>query len=348
MSKSKLTLIIDGNWLLMSRMSVIYNRYMNGDAFSNELKLLMTKSIAIVLKTFPSIDNIIFVTDGGSWRNDVPVPKFLAEAGIDYKGNREKSTEIDWDLVFNTYEEYYLDLHEAGITVCHAPHVEGDDWCWYLSTTLNSEDTNCIIWSKDKDLTQLVHTNDDGCFTVCWSADGGFVTDNVEEEELDFFFNMNYNENSGIYRKITATQDVKKINPKAVVIDKILRGDAGDNIQPIILRESKSGSDKKFRINTKDIDNTLDIDDHQKVQEYLTNLLEQKAYKDRVTRTPEQILEHFYYNKNLVYLNRDSFPDDIIESMQFTPRGGCVNTVKPILEKLSAHQAGITNILETI
>ena len=51
--KSKLTLIVDGNWLLMSRLAVMNGRYPNIDELLRELKLLMVRSTNLVLKTFP-------------------------------------------------------------------------------------------------------------------------------------------------------------------------------------------------------------------------------------------------------------------------------------------------------
>ena len=74
-NKSKLTLIVDGNWLLMSRLAVISGRYPDTNELNRELKLLMIRSVNLVLRAFPVIDNIIFVADGGSWRNtEVAVP----------------------------------------------------------------------------------------------------------------------------------------------------------------------------------------------------------------------------------------------------------------------------------
>ena len=132
-NKSKLTLIVDGNWLLMSRLSVLNNRYKDELELCQELKLLMLKSMEIVLRQFPSIDNIIFVSDGGSWRNKIQVPKFLEEAGIEYKGNREKSDEINWELIFDEFEKFISVLSSTGITVSRENGIEGDDWCWYWS-----------------------------------------------------------------------------------------------------------------------------------------------------------------------------------------------------------------------
>ena len=89
--KSKLTLIIDGNWLFLSRMSILVNKFPNERDMMKELKLLMIKSINVVLRTFPLIDNIIFVADGGSWRNKIEIPDFLKSEGIEYKGHRHQS-----------------------------------------------------------------------------------------------------------------------------------------------------------------------------------------------------------------------------------------------------------------
>ena len=73
-----------------------------------------------------------------------------------------------------------------------------------------------------------------------------------------------------------------KINPKSVIIDKIFKGDLSDNIFAIILRTSKSKSDKKFKISTKDIDYSLNIDDDNKIREFIHNLLNSKNYMNRI------------------------------------------------------------------
>ena len=72
MSKSKLTLIIDGNWLFMSRLAVISNRYIDDYELCQNIKSLLIKSMNVALRKFPNIDNVIFVADGGSWRSQIP------------------------------------------------------------------------------------------------------------------------------------------------------------------------------------------------------------------------------------------------------------------------------------
>ena len=310
-NKSKLTLIVDGNWLLMSRLSVLNNRYKDELELCQELKLLMLKSMEIVLRQFPSIDNIIFVSDGGSWRNKIQVPKFLEEAGIEYKGNREKSDEINWELIFDEFEKFISVLSSTGITVSRENGIEGDDWCWYWSTKLNEENTNCIIWTKDKDLTQLVKTNSDNCFTVWWNKESGLLSENKPDEELNFLFNFKYDENELIFKElIKNAKNDSCINPRHIILDKIIRGDLGDNIIPILYRKSKT---KQFRVASKDIPENLNIHNETEIRQYIHNLLNSKTYLNKVEKDEEDIVQHFIYNVKLVELNKTNYPDNILE-----------------------------------
>ena len=310
-NKSKLTLIVDGNWLLMSRLSVLNNRYKDELELCQELKLLMLKSMEIVLRQFPSIDNIIFVSDGGSWRNKIQVPKFLEEAGIEYKGNREKSDEINWELIFDEFEKFISVLSSTGITVSRENGIEGDDWCWYWSTKSNEENTNCIIWTKDKDLTQLVKTNSDNCFTVWWNKESGLLSENKPDEELNFLFNFKYDENELIFKElIKNAKNDSSINPKHIILDKIIRGDLGDNIIPILYRKSKT---KQFRVASKDIPENLNVHNETEIRQYIHNLLNSKTYLNKVEKDEEDIVQHFIYNVKLVELNKTNYPDNILE-----------------------------------
>lgn len=313
MSKSKLTLLVDGNWLLMSRLSVIQNRYLDDYELCHNLQLMMIKSINIVLKQFPGIDNIIFCADGGSWRNKVEIPNFLQNEDIEYKGTRVRSEDVNWDLLFDSYDKFISLLNSCGITSCRENGIEGDDWCYHWSNLLNSEGTNCIIWTKDKDLTQLVKMDKNKCFTVWWNKDSGLITFDNNEEEMDFLFNFEYNNNEMLYNNICAkSSSITKINPKTIVIDKILKGDLSDNIIPIALRNSKNKeSDKKFRISTKDIDYSLNIDDNTQIYNYFNTLLNNKNYINRVEQNIDEVIEHFNYNKKLIRLSEQSYPDEI-------------------------------------
>ena len=89
MQNNKLTLVVDGNWLLMSRY------FMKRDTFrmdlpdsvkensSYQLADLMAQSISVILRQFRgSITNIIFVSDNRSWRKDYPMPSLKRQIPI--------------------------------------------------------------------------------------------------------------------------------------------------------------------------------------------------------------------------------------------------------------------------
>ena len=135
MRTNKCTLIIDGNWLLLSRFAVIgrgFEMDMPEVAKVNaqrELHELIAKSISIVLNRFTIIDNVILVTDGGSWRKQIPVPKQLQD--ITYKGNRAPAKELDWKYIYGALTNLSEQCKEVGMTVSNHSSIEGDDWIWY-------------------------------------------------------------------------------------------------------------------------------------------------------------------------------------------------------------------------
>jgi 5'-3' exonuclease len=317
MPKSKLTLIVDGNWLLMSRLSVLNNRFADDYELNQELKLLMIKSINIVLKNFPDIDNVIFVADGGSWRNNLEIPDYLIKeceedgVPVGYKENRVKSDDINWELLFKSYDEFITNLKECGITACQENNVEGDDWCYHWSTLLNSQETNCIIWTKDNDLKQLVHIDSNKCFTVWWNADNGLYIEDFPEENFNFLFNTEFNINEDLLEHIKAkSKEVFKINKNDIIIDKIIRGDAGDNIYPILVKKSKA---RKYRVSAKELDLSLDYKNENAVHNYIYNLINSKKYAGSINKSLENIEDHFNFNRKLVVLEKESYPQEILD-----------------------------------
>lgn len=354
MAKSKLTLIVDGNWLLMSRLSVISGKYTTDEEICGQLKLMLVKSTNIVLHTFRDIDNIIFVADCGSWRSKLEIPACLhheTEGRLsEYKGNRQKSAEINWDMVFGAMDDYMAALQTAGITTCREKDVEGDDWCCWWSKRLNAEDTSCIIWTQDKDLQQLVNINPDKCFTVWWNRLSGLVCPEYDESQMDFLFNMKFSQNETLFKNVCRTAGrVTSIRPEDIVTEKIFKGDKSDNIIPLALRTAKSGSpDKKFKIASKDVPYGIDLDSDDAIRAYFTGLFGQKSYKGRVTETVDEAMEHFRYNRNLVRLTRTEYPDYIMETFSRYGSCGMSKDLTQVEAGLQAQANGLGALLDTI
>ena len=354
MSKiSKLTLIVDGNWLLMSRLSVLMNRYKDLSELCTELKLLMVKSIKLVLRTFPDIDNIIFVSDGGSWRKHIDISdieeilrKMVDGDLVGYKETRVYDTdEIDWDVVFEEFNSFMGVLENMGITTCREHYVEGDDWCWYWSKLLNERGTNVLIWTKDNDLKQLVNTDNNGCFTVWWNKENGLFKKATNESEMNWFFNNEYSNNEIILNNIMK-RSVKtaEIDPYVTVVDKIFMGDASDNVIPLCMRHAK-----KFRISRKDVNLDIDITDNNAVQNYIQHIFEIKSYSDRLINDDINIeMKHFDFNKRMVWLDESVYPQEILESMKKHDINNITCDISRIEEMLQSKQNNINDILESI
>lgn len=313
----------------------------------------MVKSINVVLRNFKDIDNVIFCTDGGSWRNQVALPKCLEEEKaiheVGYKGTRIKSPDINWTAIFNAYDEFRNILNQNNITTSNEKDVEGDDWIWWWSTYLNSQGTNCIIWSKDNDLKQLVKMNDNKCFTVWWNKDGGVFTEDLPEDSFNFMFNYEFNQNEQILTDICKKSvKVTKINPKEIVVDKILKGDISDNILPIILRSSKTNPDKKFRISAKDINYNLEYDNDEKVTDYITEVLSLKKYAGKVEHSIPDTIDHFKYNRKVVELAKDNYPKEIYEKLSKNTDYNINNDLSNVESQIQAMTNKMQGLLEII
>lgn len=328
--KNKCTLLIDGNWLLQSRFAVLSNGFVKDnpeiakEQSSQELKELLARSINVILNRFECIDNIILISDGGSWRKQLPIPESLV--GTTYKGNRSQDSDIDWNYIYKALNKLVNHCKKIGITTsCHS-NVEGDDWIWYWSRRLNAEGTHCIIWSSDNDLKQLIQVDKNtGAFTSWYNDRNGLwlhkdLQDDMESEEdiMNFFMKPEYH--SPILESLRKkSKQVSYIWPQNIILQKIICGDSGDNIKSVF-RYEKNG--RIYRITEKDwttINEECDnISSMEKFMENVDNIAKHISnYKKFKSYSPvyENIKEMIRYNIKLVWLNEKVIPETIIMVM---------------------------------
>lgn len=325
--RNKLTLLIDFNWLGISRASVLMKGFTksNSDTIkeqtANELKDLFARSINVILNRFKDIDNIVIVSDGGSWRKQLPIPKCLEN--VIYKGNRSQTNELDWDLIFKTFNEFIEHCKSLGITCTNHINIEGDDWIWYWSRKLNSEGIHTIIWSSDNDLKQLVQVDENTqAFTVWYNDKNGLwlpKSINKPFDEFEFFMKPEYI--SPILESVKMNSHKKQlsyIDPLEIIMSKIFCGDSGDNIKSIV-RYEKNG--RTYRFSEKDYDKIvkeLQLDSIDKflnsfngISKYICSLKKYKTYNIK----EKDILDMLEYNTKLVWLCESVIPDTIIIAM---------------------------------
>lgn len=328
---NKLTLIVDSNWLLLSRFSVLSKGFKKNNSniikeqTTSELNELLARSICVILNRFSMIDNIILVADGGSWRKSIPIPSQLD--GITYKGNRSSDSDFDWNYVYDSLKSLLNNAEKNNITVSQHYMIEGDDWIWYWSRRLNREGVNCLIWSSDNDLKQLVQLdNNTNAFTAWYNDKNGLwlhdiISDNIDP--LDFFMKFEYYSPTLEYIKSRASS-VNYIKPEDIVTSKIICGDTSDNIMPVVRYKKNT---RTYRITEKDWQricndiNSLDINEIAKQSNNIAHvILQDKKFKPLVKsgllqESVGDIAEMIEYNTKLVWLHDSTIPRDVIDNM---------------------------------
>lgn len=326
---NRCTLIIDMNWLTMSRAFVILDKF-KANAPENikelaveDLQSMLAKSINVLINKFKSIDNIVMIADGGSWRKALEQPACARD--VIYKGNRKKDEKTDWALIFKTLNNFMTHAHELGITTTQDFGVEGDDWAWYWSRKLNEEGVNCVIWTSDNDLKQLVQFDGEkNSFTAWYNDQAGLWFDEKMKQKdivdaVDFFMSPIPVSNPLMEEmKRSAHGPEAYINPFEIVLEKILMGDAGDNIKPVA-RYVKNG--REFKFSPKDFEKVTEqftitnIDEllHQRqaIAEFISGMKKFKPYDI----SQKDISEMIVFNTRLVWLNERVIPEEIRQKM---------------------------------
>ena len=151
------TLLIDGNYFLHSRLFVLPRKkgqklLGTDDSRSQLMRKLCIDFASEVRKMNPFVDQIVVAVDSKSWRKDL-----FPDAN--YKGTRTHDDSVDWDAVFNVYSEFQQILAKKGVIIHQINGAEADDVLFGWSTQLNNEGSNCIVWTGDRDLIQLVNYN---------------------------------------------------------------------------------------------------------------------------------------------------------------------------------------------
>ena len=360
MRKNKCTLIIDGNWLLISRFSVINGGFEKSSSdlvkeqSKKELQELMARSITVVLNRFPIIDNVILVTDGGSWRKQLPVPQSISN--ITYKGNRSQTTELDWHYIYGALTALAEKCKTVGMTVANHSSIEGDDWVWYWSRRLNSEGTSCIIWSSDNDLKQLVQTDLDTTAFTAWYNDknGMWFNDGLKEEQyddiMDYFMKPITVKPYVLEELQKCTRNISYVLADDIVMEKVVCGDAGDNIKSI----AKTVSGKRtYKVSSKlwnEIKTELEIETLDDFFKNKHNIVQQICKQRKFDKCPiEDILEMFDYNVQLVWLNEKVIPETIVLYMnQCEYKVTDTNYIKSNYKVLCETNNDIESIFESI
>ena len=110
-------------------------------------------------------------------------------------------------------------------------------------------------------------------------------------------------------------RDIHYIDPSSIIIDKVIFGDSGDNIMPVVSCEKGS---RRYKIQKKEwqkISKELEIKDIDDFENKELDIVDRIVDLGRYGNDPQEIRECLEYNMQMVWLCEDILPRDLIMSM---------------------------------
>jgi 5'-3' exonuclease len=225
------------------------------------------------------------------------------------------------------------------------PGAEADDILFGWSTQLNNEGKNCIVWTGDRDLIQLVDYNKATDAYTLWYYNSqrkllafeGFqeLLENGGTSSMsndDMLFNMSSNEVMNDKLKedfqswvIKNTVKIEEINCDDFIFSKILQGDKSDNIQSVVTwtKRTSSGSIRNYSITEKqalqilekyrETEGNFHIDHFFSSNQVdtIVSLIHEVVGKSTI----EEIRVRFNQNLDLMLLHYNTIPEGILKSI---------------------------------
>lgn len=347
-----MNLIIDGNAFLNVSASIVKNilvknkgigeKYYVSDLLNDD-KFMLKQTSKDTFKSFSinyfgsilapfkeNISSVFFVFDSKSWRKQYIKDHFEThgEGDFSYKGQRKYDDKIY--LFFEYFQSEILTSisEEYGIVVNRVPGAEGDDLIAYICENLLED---ICIWSVDKDLTQLLESNNRKVILMMpkqmTKYKKIYTTEDfgkVQETEIDLFnFDVETINNSAVFNIINDLTQKDYIHltvdPTLDILTKCLAGDSSDNIPRIHPKMTPAKVTKiidqlRETYDWKSITSLIDSGDQgliDKLREVTCDVL--KIKEPCEWQTTENNLNR---NKTLIRLNTAVFPTDVLDSIK--------------------------------
>ena len=343
MKLGKHTLMIDGNYFVYSRLYVMPRRKGKQLLESEKDQGQFMRKLCIdfaseIRKMKPFIDEVVIAVDSKSWRKD-----FYPEA--EYKGTRKTDDSVNWEAVYNIYNEFRELLSKNGVIVQQTPGAEADDILFARATELNNQGKNCIVWTGDRDLIQLVDYSQATDGYTLWYyntkrnllAFEGFselleqnTGDTVSPDELLFNLNNDDVSSDEIKGKIkewvkSNKVNIQEIDSRAFIFKKILIGDKSDNIESVVTytKTMKNGKVRTFSITDKQSDKILaqyekDFGRFEVEHLFVPEVIDKMSdviYRVIGNSTKESIKQRLRLNIQLMLLHVRTIPEPIMNAM---------------------------------
>jgi 5'-3' exonuclease len=253
----------------------------------------------------------------------------------DYKAGRKKDDDIDWNFVYETYNEFKNNLPVKSKLV-ELSSIEGDDWISYLISETNSKKQSNFVVSNDHDIIQLLKFDINDMYINIMSNEIFGKAKLFMPKNYDIFVNklegINKNDNdifklnknkvfARFLKEMTEKYEIEEVDPIQTLLIKLISGDKSDNIESVY---SAAGSTGKVRgIGTAGAEAMLemyvkefgepDLNDDDLLENLADIIAEKKKLK---TGCIEEIKEKLIFNRKLIDLK--ALPNNIVEKMKNT------------------------------
>lgn len=302
------------------------------DAFEKKLYIDFDN---IIKSMGPVINDVVFIQDAKSWRKELLLER-------EYKANRKsQESAIDFNGFNTAIANFTNILSRLNVKMSRIERCEGDDLIYAWTNYLSSKGVSSMIYSTDKDLTQLVsHNLDSDIIQYAPIANKLFVSketlDEMQKEQpakkqqVDLFEElMTISIGDDLVSKFFNAQVKEVVEPDKVRFLKVISGDSSDNIYPVYYKAPSEENSRAKGIGEKTCQKILDEFERRIGYPFNYKMLEidesinvlcdviydiAKLNKDK-SFTKSMLAENIKTNKKLVVLNNSSIPSDLVDEM---------------------------------
>lgn len=355
-------LIIDGNYFAQR----VLGQINMGDSVNNletdtekvAFKAALNNSLVNLYSTFNNeklqlIDNIIFVSDCGSWRKDIEPyrPYYIdkdSDQVIGYKEQRKAKKEespINYDNFYKLYDEFVESIRDQ-VVVFKINKLEGDDNIMLLSNKLSAHpNVVSTVFATDGDLDQVVKDNvmimrnirskdaPNGEYVITLNMYGKIFEQSSKDILLGSSLDNKYYKdlfgvqigcidgNSKVQRELN--RGISIATPFRTALVKSVAGDKKDNIFSLLSWKSSTGT-RQYNITEKYIEKSLAKHGYTLTEANCQKILTSKdaiinlflALKEVTKQTDvdiKEMISHFKHNLKVNMLSVNNIPKEYLK-----------------------------------
>lgn len=234
-------IVFDTNYLFHSEFSLFSGygkRPLRDDEDDAAFATAVAGRLFHVMDQLPHVGHVVCCFDSRSWRRAFyDGYKSSRENADGSKGIMDKETK---DRFYRIMDDFMNLLGDVGIIISRVPGAEGDDLLYRWANRFNAEGRSVVLVTGDGDLGQVVRGDDDP-WTIAWSGhqtNGKVLTSTGwrsawldKRKDLSLFDMSGMSDRREDFRKILrAGATLETVDPRSLILRKILVGDDGDDV----------------------------------------------------------------------------------------------------------------------